>query len=134
MTTTKPLSKTAEARYQRLAPNGCPRYVRCYDDGKSIDRYTVTFPSFCIKSVDRRFPYREYPFLGMSSDPFHPQGFGQHGISSEQIDRPRYAHLGKRIAFHALPEDCQRLVLQDYAEYWNLPLDRLIADCLRPTK
>jgi hypothetical protein len=43
----------------------------------------------------------------MSSIPFHPQGFGQY--STCQLGR----HLGKRIDFEDLPEDCQKLVKQD---------------------
>jgi len=33
----------------------------------------------------------------------------------------RKNHLGKRIPFSELPPDCQRLVMQDYREIWNLP-------------
>lgn len=134
-TTTKPFTKTQEARYARLLKNGSPRYVRCYDNGgKTFDRYTVTFPRFAIRSTDKANPWTEYPYIDMSENPFAPMGFGQHGSSQAQIDRPTYSHLGKKIAFHTLPEDCQRAVLQDYADYWDLPLSRLLSDCLRPSK
>lgn len=56
----------------------------------------------------------------MSSQPFHPQGFGQHGESDSPIDRPTYGHLGKKIKFDDLPEDCQKLVLSDYVYLWNI--------------
>ena len=49
------------------------------------------------------------------ASPFHPQG-----ESPDQIDRPTYGHLGKKIKFSDLPEDCQTLVLQDYKEIWGL--------------
>lgn len=71
--------------------------------GKTFDRYTIVFKA-------RRYDYRLYwPYLGASENPFHPQGFGQHGESSEPMGGK---HLGKRIAFEALPEDVQRFVLQ----------------------
>jgi hypothetical protein len=56
----------------------------------------------------------------MSGAPFHPQGFGQHGESETIIDRPTYGHLGKKITFADLPEDCQKLVISDYRYYWQL--------------
>jgi hypothetical protein len=55
----------------------------------------------------------------MSSNPFHPQGFGQHGEADHTIDRPTYGHLGKRITFEQLPPDCQMLVWSDYRELWG---------------
>lgn len=101
-------------RTERLLPEGKPRYVRCYDNGgESIDRYTVVYTG----------RYRGdgwFMYVGMNAAPFHPQGFGQHGESQHQIDRPKYGHLGKKIAFDVLPDDCKRLVLSDYREIWNL--------------
>ena len=32
----------------------------------------------------------------------------------------RKCHLGTRIPFTDLPEDCQRLVVSDYMDLWNL--------------
>jgi hypothetical protein len=82
------------------------RGVRIYDNGGpdkkggSVDRYTVC--------------YREcHPYVGMCSHPFHPQGVCQHGEHWQAIDRPRHAHLGKRISFDDLPADCQTVVLRD---------------------
>lgn len=76
--------------------------IRCYDNGdKTYDRYTVVYmdipenPPGCFACV------------GMNDRPFHPQGFGQH--SSAMVG----SHLGKRIKFVDLPEDCQKLVKQD---------------------
>ena len=79
--------------------------VRVYDnDGKTYDRYTAVFTE---KMND------EFVYLGMSQNPCHPQGFGQHGFSRTPIDRPTSKHLGKRIKFDLLPIDCQRLVREE---------------------
>jgi hypothetical protein len=71
-----------------------------------------------------------FQHVGMSANPFHPQGVGQHGEHPQQIDvnewgfapaMGRKNHLGKRIPFVELPHDCQTLVLGDYREIWGLP-------------
>lgn len=111
-----PLNKREQKlmeRCERLLPNGIPRYVKCFDnEGKTIDRYTVIFTGrFAghLKGI--------YFILGMSAWPFHPQGFGQHGeLEHCHVGK----HLGKRIKFQDLPADCQKLVLDDYKDYWNL--------------
>lgn len=79
--------------------------VRCYDNGgRSCDRYTAVYMGM---------PYytdhdgRTYNARGMDAQPFHPQGFGQ--LCSAQCGR----HLGLRIRFDQLPDDCQKLVRQD---------------------
>jgi hypothetical protein len=81
--------------------------IRCYDSGGSFDRYTVAY----MQKED--WGYKDspfYPMRGMSANPFHPLGFGQmcHGTPGR--------HLGKRIAFADLPEDCRKLVEQDTKE------------------
>jgi hypothetical protein len=80
--------------------NGHP--VRCYDNGgASCDRYTAVY-------MDQHEPGRAlFASVGMSAAPFHPQGFGQHGMASTG------RHLGRRIPFADLPPDCQRLVKRD---------------------
>lgn len=84
--------------------NGQP--VRCYDNGgATIDRYTVVYVG--VPAVLGRPDLHEC--VGMSAAPFHPQGFGQH--SAAQIGH----HLGRRVPFAELPEDCRRLVEQDTA-------------------
>lgn len=100
-------------REQRFLPNGIPRYVRCYDDPTSGDRFTVVFTG--------RYQGRDgCDYLGMNSYPFHPQGIGQHGWSRDVIDYPTYGHLGKKIKFTDLPKDCQQCVLQSYKEIWRI--------------
>lgn len=112
-----------KSRKERLMPNGIPRYVHCYDNGgRSIDRYTVVFTGNFKKAPCPMFV--EWPYLAMNGAPFHPQGFCQHGATkNNRCDYPRYGHIGKRIKFTDLPEDCQKVVLQDYAEIWGLLLD-----------
>lgn len=117
-------------RTNQLLPGGRPRYVRCYDNGgKSLDRYTVVFTG----RYEKREAYSRqswFSYLGMSANPFHPQGFG---ISDSSPNKPidtnkwgfapaigRKNHLGVRIQFADLPPDCRKLVLQDYTELWNL--------------
>lgn len=92
-----------------------PAHVRCYDNGgKTFDRFTVVFTRLQGKVKRGTCLY-----VGMSAEPFHPQGFGQHGEAAHAIDRPRYSHLGKRIDFAKLPADCQKLVRQTYSELWS---------------
>jgi hypothetical protein len=106
-------TKTLQARIARLMPAGVPRYVRCYDNGESGDRYTVLFTGRASgQRIDQG--HRIFQALGMSAAPFHPQGIGQHCAARDG------AHLGRRIAFAELPEDCRRLVLRDYREIWRL--------------
>jgi hypothetical protein len=91
--------------------------VRCYDNGGAdaengtFDRYTVVFTGRY-----RRYTGGHQMYVGMSSNPFAAQGFGQHGSSATDIDRPTYSHLGKRIEFTDLPQDCQLLVMSDAQE------------------
>lgn len=76
--------------------------IACYDNGgRTVDRFTVVY-------LDQ--PEKErgvFSCVGMSANPFHAQGFGQH--SSAMVGR----HLGKRIPFSKLPPYCQQLVRQD---------------------
>lgn len=96
-------------------PGGVPKYVRCYDNqGETSDRYTVVFTGHFAGRGGRCH------YVGMGGNPFHPQGFYQHGEHDQVIDRPAYSHLGKKIKFMDLPEDCQRAVIQDYREIWGL--------------
>lgn len=99
-------------------PDGVPRYIRCYDNGgESLDRYTVVFTN--IGRANKSYRGRSL-YLAMNAAPFHPQGIGQHGEHVGPIDRPGYRHLGKKIRFADLPEDCKSLVIGDYKELWSL--------------
>ena len=100
-----------------------PRSIRVYDNGRYFDRYTVVYTG--------RYRYKtggSFMHVGMSHNPFHPQGVGQHGFSNRQIDvntwgfAPaigRKCHLGRRIEFGDLPKECQQLVRWDYLDLWN---------------
>ena len=113
-------------RSERFAPGGAPRYIRVYDNGgRSFDRFTVIFSG--------RYRHKtggEFMLLGMSSNPFWPQGFGQHSSYNIQVDAPagwapaigQKCHLGTRIPFADLPKDCKILVWQDYGELWDIPI------------
>ena len=107
--------KLAERR-RRLCPNGIPRYVHCYDNGgTSFDQYTIVFTGrYRHKTLGETF------YRGCSKNPYHPCGIGQSGSSPDRIDWPTYGHLGKKIRFYELPPDVRKLVLDDYAELWDL--------------
>ena len=83
---------------------------RIYDNYKAtgaspIDRYTVAFKGYSGNGYGM-----VYPYLACSSNPFHPQGFGQHGESRSYLDGK---HLGKRVAFESLPVDVQIFILNN---------------------
>lgn len=79
--------------------------IRCYDNGgKTMDRFTVVY----LQEPDRTPGL--FACVGMSENPFHPQGFGQH--STAMLGR----HLGRIVAFASLPADCRKLVLRDLQE------------------
>lgn len=98
-----------------------PRWVRVYDNGgETADRYTVVYTGRRGGGI----------YLGMNEHPTHPQGFGQHGEAPNggRIDAPRggwapairrSCHLGKRIPWTDLPEECQRVAFRTYRELWG---------------
>lgn len=108
-------------------PAGIPKWIRCYDNrGETWDRYTVVFTKY--RNTNGRDRWGMY--VGMSSNPFSPQGFGQRGeFQGKAIDTNDWGfapmigkknHLGVRIPFDQLPDDCKALVIQDYSEIWGL--------------
>jgi hypothetical protein len=105
---------TKQERIDSLLPEGIPKWIRAFDNGgKTFDRYTVIF------SHTHSFGLRGYTVgVGMSENPFHPQGFGQHFEYKRQDYNGRSG--GKRITFQELPEKCRELVLSDYKDYWKL--------------
>jgi hypothetical protein len=116
------MPETQKERAARLMPKGIPRYIRLYDGGPQLaDRYTCVFTRIVYRSIDTfGRPTQSIPHLGMSANPFHPQGVGLHGDSPKLIDRPSSKHLGRRIEFKKLPRDCQQLVRQDYRDIWGI--------------
>jgi hypothetical protein len=80
--------------------------------GRTADRYTIAISG--VQEVDGK----AYTiFLGASSDPFHPQGFGQHShdiptreyVGNMRIQRHR--NLGKRITWAMLPDKVKQFVI-----------------------
>ncbi len=119
-------------RTEKLMPNGTPKWIRIYDnEGRSCDRYTVVFSGSYnnIGKKAREQKNNYHPYVGMSESPFHPQGFCQHGEEPYLIDAMngkwppsigKKNHLGTRIAFSDLPQDCKKVVLNDYKELWGI--------------
>ncbi len=86
------------------AVRGTGQRVACYDNGgATCDRFTVVYLDQPERAANT------FAAVGMNHEPFHPQGFGQHTAAMPG------RHLGRRIAFAALPGDCQKLVKQDLA-------------------
>jgi len=129
-------TKKQRDRYTRLVINGIPRYIRCYDNGgATADRYTVVMTGHYNKENSGGYWY-----LGMSSNPFHPQGVGTTGNSDRIIpfhpqgvgttgdsdriiDRPSYKHLGKKIKYDSLPAECKTFVMSTYLYLWDFTDD-----------
>jgi hypothetical protein len=107
--------------------------IRVYDNGAGMDRYTVVYmnwpysrgvsaprdvqtaytPRFSSQpQTEQKAPYARctYAALVMSAAAYHSKGFCQHGQA--QLG----THLGKRITFKSLPDDCQQAVLHDLEE------------------
>lgn len=83
--------------------------LRCYDNGgKTCDRYTV-IPARWVRGWSRRVPGGLlWEAIAASSEPFHPQGFGQH------VEAMAGPHLGARVPFETLPADVQRFARQSF--------------------
>ena len=108
--------KTRAAKFYREL---FPRYIRCYDNnGETFDRYTVVFTNKRIGGTKQRSG--EFVYAGMSEYPYHPQGFYQHGFFDTFIDKPSYSHLGKKIKFYELPDDCQKAIIEEYNMLWDI--------------
>lgn len=113
-------AKMAE-RIERFVPGGTPRWLRVYDNGgKTADRYTAVFTGRY-----RHLTGGSFWHVCMSGAPTHPQGVCMHGESENQIDRPSYGHLGKKISFNDLPEICCKILMEDYCRLWDLNREEL---------
>lgn len=77
------------------------KILAIYYSPDSFDCYSAYYNEI-EKTVDGK---HFYSLLGMSENPFHPQGFCQH--SSGQLGR----HNGHKITFHALPDPCKQALL-----------------------
>lgn len=83
--------------------------IKCYDDGKGADHFTIVFLDLPEGRFNRGKPL--FAAIGCSALPFHPQGFGQH--CTAMVGR----HLGKRVRFSSLPVDVRKFVNQDLTAY-----------------
>jgi hypothetical protein len=124
---TKSQKQTDHMAIRARLVNTRNKLARFYDNGGpnrggTFDRYTAVYLKPMIQKDGTRYSPDSFAYAGMSTEPFHPQGFGQHGESDRgPADFPPCRlggrnHLGKRIRFADLPPDCQKLVLQDLAE------------------
>lgn len=99
--------KRSSKRWLEGAPSAV---LACYDTGpnKTFDRYTVIYGApFWTPEMGRTVPY-----VGMSADPFWPQGFCQHG----EMPSHNRASCGRKIKWADLPTDCRKAVEQDCRE------------------
>lgn len=79
--------------------------VKIYDNGgKTWDRYTAVYLD------EPQNSFNIFAARAMSSKPFSPQGFGQYCTATPG------RHLGKLVKFEDLPQDCQKLIMQDLAD------------------
>lgn len=67
--------------------------------GETFDRYTL-----CFEEDGEHFVY------GASENPMHPQGFGQYAGDFFVPHDDSSPHLGRPIAFGALPEQVRKFV------------------------
>ena len=86
---------------------GKRKVCRVFDTGSDgvFDRYTIAFKGYRVEGHGM-----VYPYLASSTNPFHPQGFGQHGESKGFLTGK---HLGKRVRFDSLPTDVQCFILDN---------------------
>lgn len=82
--------------------------ISVWENKNCFDKYTVVY----LDEVDKDL---NVTYIGMSDNPFHPQGFCQHG--EMKIYNVQYKGRGgcfdKRIKFDDLPEDCKKAVMRD---------------------
>jgi hypothetical protein len=76
------------------------RFLLLDNGGETFDRYTL----YDTKSSDRVIHY-----LGFSENPYHPQGFGQHGfVNAYEFNIKKLKHVGKPIELEDLPPSAKK--------------------------
>lgn len=99
---------------KRWLDGDCPSGVLAiYDNPEFADRYTVLYKPLKLK------PYHETWIMGrgMSSHPYHPQGFGMSFENqAHEIVAYRNRSTRKACRWSDLPPDVQRCVREDCAE------------------
>ena len=106
-------TKAQQVRFEKFFDGDRPTKIRLYDLPTTIDRYTCVFTGNY-----RNYTGGQFMYLGMSGNPFHPLGIGQHGSADIQIDRPKYSHLGRVVQWNALPIPVQECIIQTYLNLW----------------
>lgn len=101
---------------KRWLDGDCPKGVLAiYDDSRTFDRYTVFFtePAYGTTYADMVLSY-----IGMSENPFHPQGFGQNGeLTAHDTARFRYENSKRAAKWSSLPEAVKKCVLMGLNGY-----------------
>jgi len=130
------MNKKTANRVWSLMPKGIPRYIRVYDNCclGSDERYVVIYSGKYRSIPNRQCCTKTGPtgflWIYMSENPFDSKGTFERSESKRQVDvnkagfAPaigRKNYLGTRIPFSELPKDCQKIVLHEYREIWNLP-------------
>ena len=85
------------------------RFILLDNGGKTADRYSL----FSARSTTPMgFGAAYHSYIGFNEDPYHPQGFGQHGeITEAQFNAhksKRFRSLGRPILFSDLPPKAQK--------------------------
>ena len=90
--------------------SGPKRFVLLDNGGKTADRYSLFSAKPTTPTGFKGAAYHAY--IGFSENPYHPQGFGQHGeINEAQYaahKRERFRALGKPVRFDSLPPQAQK--------------------------
>ena len=85
-----------------------PARFRLFDNGdKTADRYTLIDSKPEGKGRDAYYTY-----FGFNSEPWHPQGIGQHGefSASQWAQMGDFRHLGKRIGLEDLDPELRKYI------------------------
>ena len=111
-------------RWNRLLPNGWPRWLKLYDNGgKSKDCY------FAVFTKGRPGYWRAYQTVSFNAVPNHPQmGIYMHNEYTRPGELKLGAHLGKRIDIQELPPDCVRAIYEEYCYWWDLEVPLWVRD------
>ena len=113
------MSKKNQKRYDSFFLTGdIPKKIRVYSnlgtENETGDCYTIVFTGSYRKKTNGQFWV-----IGCGQNPFHPCGIGYTEEYPNQIDRPKYSHLGKKIRFADLSPDAQEFVRDRYRYLWD---------------
>lgn len=97
---------------KRWLDGDCPEGVLAIMDNPNYgDRYTVIFAE---PIAGDRYANMILSYVGMSENPFHPQGIGMHGeMSAHEVACYRYRNKHRYAKWSTLPEQVKKCVRQD---------------------